>query len=286
MISAFLPSPTISLVSLGPLKIHFYALCILLGIVVAVRLTEKRWIARGGSSGFVSDIAVVAVPAGIIGGRIYHVLTSPEKYFGKNGHPFDAFKIWEGGLGIWGAISLGALGAWFAFRRKERGELTFADFADAIAPVLLIAQALGRWGNWFNVELFGKPTSLPWALQVPRDLRPIGYSQFATFHPTFLYESLWCLGTAFFLLWIDGRSMKRGEPLAKGGIFALYVGIYCLGRVWIEALRIDEAHHILGFRLNDWVSVVVGGLALTFILRRFRRVGTDPDHLEQGELSL
>ena len=286
MISAFLPSPTISLVSLGPLKIHFYALCILLGIVVAVRLTEKRWIARGGSSGFVSDIAVVAVPAGIIGGRIYHVLTSPEKYFGKNGHPFDAFKIWEGGLGIWGAISLGALGAWFAFRRKERGELTFADFADAIAPGLLIAQALGRWGNWFNVELFGKPTSLPWALQVPRDLRPIGYSQFATFHPTFLYESLWCLGTAFFLLWIDGRSMKRGEPLAKGGIFALYVGIYCLGRVWIEALRIDEAHHILGFRLNDWVSVVVGGLALTFILRRFRRVGTDPDHLEQGELSL
>lgn len=286
MISAFLPSPTISLVSLGPLKIHFYALCILLGIVVAVRLTEKRWIARGGSSGFVSDIAVVAVPAGIIGGRIYHVLTSPEKYFGKNGHPFDAFKIWEGGLGIWGAISLGALGAWFAFRRKERGELTFAHFADAIAPGLLIAQALGRWGNWFNVELFGKPTSLPWGLEVPADFRPMGYWQYATFHPTFLYESLWCVGTALLLLWIDRRRINKRGSLAPGSIFALYVAIYCLGRVWIEALRIDEAHHILGFRLNDWVSVVVGGIALAFVLRRSRRFRSSPrPDVEQGELS-
>ncbi|MCX6452932.1 MAG: prolipoprotein diacylglyceryl transferase [Actinobacteria bacterium] len=264
MISAFIPSPTVSFISLGPLKIHFYALCILLGIVVALRLTERRWIARGGEVGFVSDVAVVAVPVGIIGGRIYHVITTPEKYFGAGGHPLDIIKIWEGGLGIWGAISIGALGAWIAFRRKSSGGLAFADFADAIAPGLLLAQAIGRWGNWFNVELFGKPSTLPWALEVPVELRPAGFSQYLTFQPTFLYESLWCVGIAFLLLWLDSTDRVR----TPGKVFALYVALYCLGRLWIEALRIDQAHHIAGLRLNVWVSVLVGVGAAAFLLRR------------------
>lgn len=264
MISTFIPSPTVSFISLGPLKIHFYALCILLGIVVALRLTERRWIARGGEVGFVSDIAVVAVPVGIIGGRIYHVITTPEKYFGAGGHPLDIIKIWEGGLGIWGAISIGALGAWIAFRRKSSGGLTFADFADAIAPGLLLAQAIGRWGNWFNVELFGKPSTMPWALEVPVELRPADFSQYLTFQPTFLYESLWCVGVAFLLLWLDSQHRVR----TAGKVFALYVALYCLGRLWIEALRIDEAHLIAGLRLNVWVSALVGAGAVAILLRR------------------
>ena len=267
MISAFIPSPTVSFISLGPLKIHFYALCILLGIVVALRLTERRWIARGGEVGFVSDIAVVAVPVGIIGGRVYHVITTPEKYFGADGNPLDIIKIWEGGLGIWGAISIGALGAWIAFRRKSSGALTFADFADAIAPGLLLAQGIGRWGNWFNVELFGKPSTMPWALEVPVELRPACFSQYLTFQPTFLYESLWCVGVAFLLLWLDSQHRVR----TAGKVFALYVALYCLGRLWIEALRIDEAHHIAGLRLNVWVSALVGAGAVAILLRRAPR---------------
>lgn len=267
MISAFIPSPTVSYISLGPLKIHFYALCILLGIVVALRLTERRWIARGGEVGFVSDIAVVAVPVGIIGGRVYHVITTPEKYFGADGTPLDIIKIWEGGLGIWGAISIGALGAWIAFRRKSSGALTFADFADAIAPGLLLAQGIGRWGNWFNVELFGKPSTMPWALEVPTGLRPAGFSQYLTFQPTFLYESLWCVGVAFLLLWLDSQHTVR----TAGKVFALYVALYCLGRLWIEALRIDKAHHIAGLRLNVWVSALVGAGAVAILLRRLPR---------------
>lgn len=264
MISAFLPSPTLSLISLGPLKIHFYALCILLGIVVALRLTERRWIARGGAPGFVSDIAVVAVPSGIIGGRIYHVVTSPDNYFGSGGHPLDIIKIWEGGLGIWGAIAFGALGAWIAFRRKNAGELTFVHFADAIAPGLLLAQALGRWGNWFNVELFGRPSTMPWALEVPANMRPAGFAEYLTFHPTFLYESLWCAALAAVLIWLDnGRKVT-----SPGKLFALYIALYCLGRIWIEALRIDQAHYIAGIRLNDWVSALVGAGAVAILIRR------------------
>lgn len=208
----------------------------------------------------------MAVPFGIIGGRIYHVLTSPDAYFGKGGHPVDAFKIWEGGLGIWGAISLGALAAWIRYRQlAKKIELPeFMIFLDALAPGVLLAQAIGRFGNWFNVELFGRPLDAPWALQVPVRFRPSGYSAFETFHPTFLYEALWCSLLAFALI-------KWGKFFKPGQIFSLYVAGYCLGRLGIESIRIDTAHTIAGLRLNIWVSLIVGLLGLVTLVSQSKK---------------
>lgn len=208
----------------------------------------------------------MAVPFGIIGGRIYHVLTSPDAYFGKGGHPVDAFKIWEGGLGIWGAISLGALAAWIRYRQlAKKIELPeIMIFLDALAPGVLLAQAIGRFGNWFNVELFGRPLNAPWALQVPVRFRPSGYSAFETFHPTFLYEALWCSLLAFALI-------KWGKFFKPGQIFSLYVAGYCLGRLGIESIRIDTAHAIAGLRLNIWVSLIVGLLGLVTLVSQSKK---------------
>jgi prolipoprotein diacylglyceryl transferase len=260
---AAIPSPDFTYFQIGPLRLHAYAICILIGIVAAVLITQRRWFARGGGAQEVSDIAMWAVPAGIIGGRIYHVVTSPDQYFGPGGEPVRALYIWKGGLGIWGAIALGAVGAWWGWRgvaakRHARGESTpsFAAFADAIAPGLLIAQAIGRWGNWFNKEIFGGPTDLPWGLELPTVVRPD--PAIATYHPTFLYESLWCLLAAFILIRAE-RSLKW----RNGQVFAAYVALYSLGRFFIELLRIDEATLIFGLRVNSWVSaalVIVGSI--------------------------
>jgi prolipoprotein diacylglyceryl transferase len=225
----------------------------MLGIVAAVIIGNKRYVAKGGAAGLVGDVAIFAVPSGIIGGRLYHVTTSPEKYFGANGNPIEALYIWQGGLGIWGAISLGALGAFLAYRKNpKRGELSFASFADAIAPGLLVAQGIGRFGNWFNKELFGRPLDAPWALEIPIRYRPIGYSKFETFHPTFLYEAIWCFAAAALLVLIGKR-----KALVAGSLFALYVAIYSLGRGVIETLRIDESNLIMGLRLNLWTSLIL-----------------------------
>jgi prolipoprotein diacylglyceryl transferase len=205
-------------------------------------ITERRWVARGGRPGEVLDIAVWAVPFGILGGRLYHVLTTPQPYFGEGGDPLRAFAIWEGGLGIWGAIALGGVGAWIACRRRG---IPLPAFGDAIAPALLVAQAIGRLGNWFNQELFGRPTTLPWALEIDPVHRPAEYQAFATFHPAFLYELLWNLAAAAVVVWADRRFR-----LSHGRAFALYVALYCAGRLWIELLRIDDANRILGVRLN------------------------------------
>jgi len=178
-----IPSPSQGVWHLGPFPIRAYALCILLGIVVAIWLGERRLVERGGPRGSVADVAVWAVPFGIVGGRVYHVLSSPDAYFGPDGDPARALRIWEGGLGIWGAIALGTVGAAIGCRQRR---LRLATFADAVAPGVLIAQAIGRLGNWFNQELFGRPTDLPWALAIDPQNRPEGYQQFATFHPTFL----------------------------------------------------------------------------------------------------
>jgi prolipoprotein diacylglyceryl transferase len=258
-----IPSPSQSVIELGPLTIHYYALCIILGIALAILIGNRRYISRGGSAGVVGDIAIFAVPAGIIGGRIYHVLTSPKKYLND---PIEALYIWKGGLGIWGAISLGALVAFFVYRKHpERSAISFTVFADSLAPGLLVAQAVGRFGNWFNKELFGRPLDAPWALQIPERYRPDGYFAFETFHPTFLYETIWCLFIAAIL--VKSRYL---QGLKSGSIFALYVAGYSLGRGIIETFRIDEANLIFGLRLNFWTSLILFSLALVYLITRNR----------------
>ncbi|MEU8353009.1 MULTISPECIES: prolipoprotein diacylglyceryl transferase [unclassified Streptomyces] len=253
---AYIPSPSTGVIELGPVPLRGYAFCILIGVFVAVWLGGRRWIARGGLPGTVADIAVWAVPFGLVGGRLYHVCTTYEPYFGENGDWVDAFKIWEGGLGIWGAIALGAVGAWIGARRRG---VPLPAYADAVAPGIAFAQAIGRWGNWFNQELYGKATDLPWALKIDAEHTADGLP--GTFHPTFLYESLWCVGVALLVIWAD-RRFKLGH----GRAFALYVAAYTVGRGWIEYMRIDEAHHILGLRLNVWTSILVFLAAVAYLI--------------------
>ena len=260
-----IPSPTQGVWELGPLPIRAYALCIIAGIVAAVLITERRWVARGGAPGEVLDIAVWAVPFGIIGGRLYHVISSPRPYFGEGGDPVRALAIWEGGLGIWGAIALGGVGAWIACRRRG---IPLPAFADAVAPGLLVAQAVGRLGNWFNNELYGRATDLPWALTIydwtgtEAVIGPDGQPLvLGTFHPTFLYELLWNLAAALVVIWADRRFR-----LSHGRAFALYVALYCVGRLWIELLRSDPAETIAGIRINVYTCVVVGLLAVALLV--------------------
>jgi prolipoprotein diacylglyceryl transferase len=266
-----IPSPSQGVWHVGPFPIRAYALCIIAGVVAAVWLGERRWVARGGRPGQIGDVAIWAVPFGIVGGRLYHVITDNGNYFGQGKNPVAALYIWQGGLGIWGAIALGAVGAYIGARRAG---LWFPPLADALAPGIVVAQAIGRWGNWFNQELFGKPTDLPWALEIPDPAkRPEGYTQFDTFHPTFLYESLWDLGVAGLVIWADRRFR-----LGHGRAFALYVAAYCAGRVWIEALRIDpvEANDVLGLRLNVWTSIVLFiAAAAYFVISARRRPGRE-----------
>ncbi|WP_033318032.1 prolipoprotein diacylglyceryl transferase [Streptomyces yerevanensis] len=258
---ASFPSPSRGVYELGGvIPLRGYAFCIIIGVFLAVWLGNKRWIARGGRSGTVADIAVWAVPFGLVGGRLYHVITDYQLYFSEGEDWVDAFKIWEGGLGIWGAIALGGLGAWIGCRRRG---IPLPAWADAVAPGIALAQAVGRWGNWFNQELYGRATDLPWAVKITSsdDGRIPG-----TYHPTFLYESLWCIGVALLVIWAD-RRFKLGH----GRAFALYVAAYCAGRFWIEYMRVDEAHEFLGLRLNNWTAIVVFLLAVLYIVLSAKR---------------
>jgi prolipoprotein diacylglyceryl transferase len=283
MIPASIPSPDWSGFDIplpwGTLRIHAYALCILLGIIAGLWLTSVRWAKRGAPEGSVWDIAIWAIPFGIIGGRLYHVVSSPDAYFGPG---FDGTgdlslipQLQRGGLGIWGAVLLGALGAWIGCRKAG---VKLSAFMDAAAPGLLLAQAIGRWGNYFNQELFGGPTTLPWGLQIDADNPnfPRGMAADTLFHPTFLYESLWNLAGVGILLLLDRRFSFR-----RGRLFCLYAVYYTLGRVWIEAMRIDDAEQISLFgittRLNVWTSIFVllGALAAFIILGLRKR--TEPD---------
>ena len=267
---ASFPSPDRGVWHLGSVPIRAYALCIIVGIIVCVWWAERRFVARGGAPGTIMDIAVFAVPFGLVGGRLYHVLTDWEKYFGDGGHPADALKIWQGGLGIWGAISLGALGAWIGARRRG---VPLTAVADAAAPGIVVAQAIGRLGNWFNQELYGKETTLPWGLEIFRRIDPDtgeqdtltgiadGGPAIAIVHPTFLYELLWNLGVAALCVWADRR-----WNMGRGRVFALYVAGYTAGRFWIELLRVDPATMVFDIRINVITSVVVFAAAVAYLI--------------------
>lgn len=286
---AAIPSPPQGVWYVGPIALRAYAICIIVGIVVAVWWGNKRFVARGGRPGRVTDIAVFAVPFGIIGGRLYHVITDHQLYFGPGRNPWNALAIWNGGLGIWGAIALGAVGAWLGCRYYK---VPLSAFADSVAPGIVTAQAIGRLGNYFNQELFGGPTSLPWGLEVfvrtpggvagalPAD----GVCEFptdyvkatpevlcGTFQPTFLYELLWNLLVAAVIVAADRRYRLGG-----GRVFGLYVAGYTLGRVWIEMLRIDPANTFLGVRINVFTSVVVFLGAVVFLVLRRHAPREDP----------
>ena len=261
---ASIPSPSQGVWSIGPIPVRGYALSIIAGIVLAVWLTSRRWEAAGHRRDDVMDVAMWAVPAGIIGGRLYHLATDWQTYFGANGRGIvAALSIWRGGLGIWGAIALGFLGGWYACRRYG---LSVAEFADAAAPGIVLAQAMGRLGNWFNQELFGRPTTLPWGLEIDPANRPAGYAQYSTFHPTFLYELLGCVVVAALLIAYERRTGSH----RSGQTFALDVMLYCTLRFGVESFRIDTAHRFFGLRLNEFTSVIVGLGALVVFRRRAR----------------
>lgn len=261
---ASIPSPDQGVWNIGPIPLRAYALFIIAGILVAVFVGDRRWRARGGAEGQIADIALWAVPFGIVGARLYHVATDWTTYFGPDGTGLvAALRIWQGGLGIWGAIAGGAVGAWIAVKRKG---LLLPPLADAIAPGIALAQAIGRWGNYFNQELFGRPTTVPWALEIDTLNRPDGYEAFETFHPTFLYESLWCILVAVIVIWADRRF-----TMGHGRVFALYVALYCLGRVFIESVRIDTATQIAGLRINIFTAVIIGLAAVVYIVVSARR---------------
>lgn len=268
----FFPSPTVSAFQLGPLTIRFYALAILAGIVFGVWLTARRMRLRGGTTSQTLDIVSWAVPFGIVGGRLYHVITDNQLYFAPGKNPWGALMIWEGGLGIWGAVALGLVGAAIGARRAG---VPFTAFVDAAAPGLLIAQALGRWGNWFNNELYGQATDLPWKLQIHAMNQATGQAMtgpdgspqvIGYFQPTFLYESLWCLAAASLLMFLD-----RKYRLGAGSVFALYIAFYTAGRFVFELLRSDPANTILGLRVNTWVAALLFILGLVLFQTHRRR---------------
>ena len=275
---ASIPSPSSNAIELGPLNLRMYGIMIALGVVAAVWLANKRWVARGGDPDDIGAIAVWAVPAGLIGARLYHVITDWQRFEGRW---LDAFKIWEGGLGIPGGMALGIIVGVIVARRRGMDVLAALD---AVAPALPLAQAIGRWGNWFNQELFGGPTDLPWGLEIDPEHRPDQYLDQETFHPTFLYESLWNLGVVGLILWID-----RKKVLRRGHLIGVYFVGYAVGRLWIEAMRVDPASELLGIRVNIWTmgALLVAGIVI--IVKGLRPEDApapdepEPDEPEQDE---
>jgi len=272
----FIPSPSRAVWEIAGFPLRAYAVCIIVGIVVGMVIATRRWRARGGSSDSIELVVAVAVPCGIVGARLYHVATDWERYFGDGENPITALYVWRGGLGIWGGVALGAVGAYLGCRAKG---IRFLPMADALAPGVLVAQAIGRWGNWFNQELYGRPTDLPWGLEIDRSHWPTecdypkgsGTCTFdagTTFHPTFLYECLWNLAAFVLVIWLERRFR-----LGYGRVMAVYVMAYTAGRGWIEYLRIDDVQleNVLGLRFNVWTSIVLFVAAAIYIVVSSRR---------------
>lgn len=260
----FIPSPSISSFQIGPLTVHIYALCLITGIIAAWIIGLRRWRARGGRTESFETVLIWTIPLGIVGARIYHVLTHLGDYFAP-GATQHWWAIWEGGIAIYGAVGFGALACWWASRRQK---ISFAALADSLAPGIAIGQAIGRFGNWFNQELYGQPTTLPWGLEIDPGHRAPGFEQYATFHPTFLYESIWNLLVAGVLLWAD-----RKFRLGRGKVFALYIALYGFGRIFTEHIRLDYSYSVFGpIRFNEGVAMLIclTGVLLFIALSKFR----------------
>ncbi|MBJ69257.1 MAG: prolipoprotein diacylglyceryl transferase [Acidimicrobiaceae bacterium] len=260
-----IPSPSSGSLDLGSLTLRGYGLMIALGVLAAVWLTAKRFTDRSLSADHAPGIAMWGVPAGIIGARFYHVITDWGRFSGNWG---EAFKIWKGGLGILGGVIVGYLAAMIYCKRAN---LDLRTAMDVVAPAIPLAQMIGRWGNWFNQELYGRPSELPWALEIDPENRPVQHLEQATFHPTFLYESLWNLMVVLALIKID-----RMKKLTAGMLFIVYLALYSIGRIWVEALRIDEATKIAGLRVNIWVFALLLLLSLGLLFKvEWKRGGVD-----------
>jgi prolipoprotein diacylglyceryl transferase len=272
-----IPSPDVSYIEIGPVRIYFYALFILTGILLAMLLAESRLKARGVESGVALDVSFWAIPFGILGARFFHVVTHPNDYFFEGADLLAPFRIWEGGLAIYGALIFGSLGAYIGARRSG---IKFTAYLDAVAPGILLAQAIGRWGNYFNNELFGQPTDLPWGLEIPSSnpAYPAGLPDGVLFHPTFLYESIWSLVGVALLIAADKRFNLRW-----GRMMGLYLVYYSIGRIWVEAIRIDPSEIVLGLRINIWSAIagIAVGLAVMVIQSR-RHTGLELSSYLEG----
>ncbi|HEX5095468.1 MAG TPA: prolipoprotein diacylglyceryl transferase [Acidimicrobiia bacterium] len=272
MLLAYIPSPEHGVIDVGPLQLHMYGLMLAIGILVAGWIAQKRWRAWGYPENTITEIAIPVVIGGVLGARIYHLFTG---YSWDSGGIVGALKIWEGGLSIWGAVGGGFIAALVMARVKHVDTLALMD---ALAPGVVIAQAIGRWGNWFNQELYGRPTKLPWGLEI--DNPPARYAQYKTFHPTFLYESLWCLAVFAVLVWAERRfRVKRGQT------FAGYIALYTFGRIFFEAMRSDPASRILGVRFNLLLSALlcVFGAILWVVYGRTQPVARASEHGDEKE---
>lgn len=258
MFVASLPSPPQGVWYLGPIPLRAYGIIIVTGMILALWWTGKRYARRGGDPELMYDIALWAIPLGIIGARLYHVVTTPYGYFSPGSDPWAILRIWEGGLAIWGGVTFGALGVFIAVKRKGQ---RLGPIADSVAPALIMAQGIGRWGNYFNQELFGSATTLPWGLEIDDRHLPAGYASGTLFHPTFLYESMWNLTMAALIAWADRRFRFK-----SGQVFSLYLIAYPIGRIWMETMRLDEARSFLGIRLNAWTSIAMLVLALVIFV--------------------
>jgi prolipoprotein diacylglyceryl transferase len=256
---AYIPSPSHGVWQLGPIPIRGYALCLVAGVIVAVWLADRRYRAAGGQHGTMLDVATWAVPLGLVGARLYSVLTDYQLYFGKRDDWLTIFKIWDGGIGMPGGLALGFLGAWIACRRAG---VPLGPVAGAAAPAIAIGQAIGSCSSWFNQQLYGGPSTLPWALEIGPAHRLTGYESFTTFQPAFMYQALWDLLTAAVVIWAARRLALTGDR-----VFALYLGVYAVGVFIVQTIRIDYSHHLLGLRTNEWIALLAFAGAAWYLYR-------------------